>query len=130
MWAIFPALRAGILIAGLVVLCSSIDPDFLPGRWSCTGKGVPAAKRFCLGWALMSPLEGPCGIKADGMAMRMMALRNVMGVSTHQYHPEKTINTLRATAQGLIPFEIKEPDKLKTPEVFLWRIKTYAYNQS
>jgi len=58
--------------------------------------------------------RGVCGIKADGMAMRMMALRNVMGASTYQYHAEKTINTLRATAKGQTPFEIREPDKLKT----------------
>jgi len=56
--------------------------------------------------------RGVCGIKADGMAMRMMALRNVMGASTYQYHTEKTINTLRATAQGKTPFEIIEPEKL------------------
>ncbi|MCF8105296.1 MAG: anaerobic carbon-monoxide dehydrogenase catalytic subunit [Desulfohalobiaceae bacterium] len=56
--------------------------------------------------------RGVCGIKADGMAMRMMALRNVMGASTYQYHTEKTIDTLRATARGLTPFEIREPGKL------------------
>ena len=28
--------------------------------------------------------RGVCGITADGMAMRMMLLRNVMGVSTYQ----------------------------------------------
>jgi len=56
--------------------------------------------------------RGVCGIKADGMAMRMMALRNVMGASTYQYHTEKTIQTLRATAKGQSPFEIREPGKL------------------
>ena len=56
--------------------------------------------------------RGVCGIKADGMAMRMMALRNVMGASTYQYHTEKTIQTLRATAKGQTPFEILEPGKL------------------
>lgn len=57
--------------------------------------------------------RGVCGITADGMAMRMMVLRNVMGASTYHYHTEQTINTLRATAKGETPFEIKEPDKLK-----------------
>lgn len=57
--------------------------------------------------------RGVCGIKADGMAMRMMALRNVMGVSTYQYHAEQTIKTLRATARGETPYRIQEPDKLK-----------------
>jgi len=47
------------------------------------------------------------------MAMRMMLLRNVMGVSTYHYHTEQTIKTLRATAKGQTPFQIREPDKLK-----------------
>ncbi len=58
--------------------------------------------------------RGVCGITADGMAMRMMLLRNVMGASTYQYHTDQTIKTLRATARGETPFEIKETDKLKT----------------
>lgn len=57
--------------------------------------------------------RGVCGITADGMAMRMMLLRNVMGASTYHYHTEQTIKTLRATAEGKSPFEIKEPEKLK-----------------
>lgn len=57
--------------------------------------------------------RGVCGITADGMAMRMMALRNVMGTSTYHYHTEQTVKTLRATAEGKTPFEIKEPGKLR-----------------
>ena len=57
--------------------------------------------------------RGVCGITADGMAMRMMALRNVMGASTYHYHTEQTMKTLRATAQGNTPFEIEEPGKLR-----------------
>ncbi|MGD8629082.1 MAG: carbon monoxide dehydrogenase, partial [bacterium] len=57
--------------------------------------------------------RGVCGIKADGMAMRMMLLRNVMGASTYHYHADQTVKTLRATAKGQGPFEIKEPAKLK-----------------
>ena len=56
--------------------------------------------------------RGVCGITADGMAMRMMLLRNVMGTSTYHYHTEQTLKTLRATAEGLTPFSISEPDKL------------------
>ncbi len=56
--------------------------------------------------------RGVCGITGDGMAMRMMLLRNVMGSSTYQYHTEQTIKTLRATASGLTPFDIREPGKL------------------
>jgi len=57
--------------------------------------------------------KGVCGIKADGMAMRMMLLRNVMGASTYHYHTEQTIKTLRATAEKKTPFQIKETGKLK-----------------
>jgi carbon-monoxide dehydrogenase catalytic subunit len=58
--------------------------------------------------------RGVCGIKADGMAMRMMLLRNVMGASTYHYHTETTLNTLKATIKGKTPFKISEPEKLKT----------------
>lgn len=56
--------------------------------------------------------RGVCGITADGMAMRMMLLRNVMGASTYHYHTEQTIKTLRATARGQTPYAIVEPEKL------------------
>ncbi|NHJ24879.1 MAG: anaerobic carbon-monoxide dehydrogenase catalytic subunit [Candidatus Lokiarchaeota archaeon] len=58
--------------------------------------------------------RGVCGITADGMAMRMMLLRNVMGASTYHYHTEATLKTLKATIEGKTPFKISEPDKLKT----------------
>ena len=57
--------------------------------------------------------KGVCGITGDGMAMRMMLLRNVMGASTYHYHTEQTVKTLRATAKGETPFKITEKDKLK-----------------
>jgi carbon-monoxide dehydrogenase catalytic subunit len=57
--------------------------------------------------------RGVCGITADGMAMRMMVLRNVMGASTYHYHTEQTIKTLRATAEGETPYRIREPEKLR-----------------
>jgi len=56
--------------------------------------------------------RGVCGITADGMAMRKMLLRNVMGASTYQYHTEQTIKTLKATAEGKTPYKIKSPKKL------------------
>lgn len=56
--------------------------------------------------------RGVCGITGDGMAMRMMLLRNVLGASTYQYHAEQTIKTLRAVANGKTPFSIREPEKL------------------
>ncbi|MBN2542626.1 anaerobic carbon-monoxide dehydrogenase catalytic subunit [bacterium] len=58
--------------------------------------------------------RGVCGITGDGMAMRKMLLRNIMGASTYHYHCDQTIKTLRATVNSLTPFEIKEPEKLKT----------------
>ncbi len=57
--------------------------------------------------------RGVCGITADGMAMRKMLLRNIMGASTYQYHTETTIDTLRATAEGKTPYRISEPEKLR-----------------
>ncbi|MFP3898537.1 MAG: anaerobic carbon-monoxide dehydrogenase catalytic subunit [Dehalococcoidia bacterium] len=56
--------------------------------------------------------RGVCGITGDGMAMRMMLLRNVLGASTYHYHTEQTIKTLRATARGQTPFHITEKNKL------------------
>ncbi len=56
--------------------------------------------------------RGVCGITGDGMAMRMMLLRNVLGASTYHYHTEQTIKTLRAVADGQSPFTIREPEKL------------------
>ncbi|MCX7965592.1 MAG: hypothetical protein N2596_03085, partial [Syntrophorhabdaceae bacterium] len=56
--------------------------------------------------------KGVCGITGDGMAMRMMLLRNVLGASTYHYHTEQTIKTLRAVAEGKSPFKIKDLDKL------------------
>jgi carbon-monoxide dehydrogenase catalytic subunit len=56
--------------------------------------------------------RGVCGITADGMAMRKMLLRNVMGASTYHYHTETTLNTLKSIIDGNSPFKISEPQKL------------------
>jgi len=56
--------------------------------------------------------RGTCGITGDGMAMRMMLLRNVLGASTYHYHAEQVLRTLKATAEHKGPFSIKEPQKL------------------
>ena len=58
--------------------------------------------------------RGVCGISADGMAMRMMLLRNVMGASTYHYHTDQTIRTLRATTRNQTPFAIRESQTLRT----------------
>jgi carbon-monoxide dehydrogenase catalytic subunit len=57
--------------------------------------------------------RGVCGITGDGMAMRMMLMRNVLGASTYHYHTEQTLKTLHATIKGQTPFEIRETGKLK-----------------
>ncbi|MFW9921813.1 MAG: anaerobic carbon-monoxide dehydrogenase catalytic subunit [Candidatus Thorarchaeota archaeon] len=57
--------------------------------------------------------RGVCGMTGDGMAMRMMLLRNVMGTSTYQYHTEQTVKTLKAITEGKSPFKITEPEKLE-----------------
>jgi len=62
--------------------------------------------------AVAKDKRGVCGITGDGMAMRMMLLRNVMGASTYHYHTEQTLKTLKATANGKTPFAIREPEKL------------------
>ena len=96
-------------------------------RYEAQGVGTDPDKRcpFCMGGVrcdlcsngpcradASKDKKGVCGITADGMAMRMMLLRNVMGTSTYHYHAEQTIKTLRATAERQTPFEIKEPGKL------------------
>lgn len=56
--------------------------------------------------------RGVCGIDANGMAMRYMLLRNVLGISTYTYHAIEVAKTLKTTAQGKTPFEIKDKEKL------------------
>ena len=98
-------------------------------RFEAQGFGEDPDKRcpFCMGGVrcdlcsngpcradVSKDKRGVCGITGDGMAMRMMLLRNVMGASTYHYHTDQTIKTLRATANDETEFEIKEPEKLKT----------------
>ena len=91
------------------------------------GKDIDARCPFCMGGVrcdlcsngpcradVAKDKRGTCGITGDGMAMRMMLLRNVMGASTYHYHTEQTVKTLRATAEGKTPFTIREPEKLKS----------------
>jgi carbon-monoxide dehydrogenase catalytic subunit len=97
-------------------------------RFEAQGLGHPDKRcPFCLGGVrcdlcsngpcradVAKDKRGVCGITGDGMAMRMMALRNVMGTSTYHYHTESTLNTLKATAEGKTPFKITEVEKLKS----------------
>lgn len=108
-----------------------IKPDGMTNVWDrfeAQGLGSDPDKRcpFCMGGVRCDlcsngpcradaekDKRGTCGIKADGMAMRMMLLRNVLGASTYHYHTEQTVKTLKATAAGRTPFAISEPGKLR-----------------
>ncbi len=96
-------------------------------RYEAQGFGEPDKRcPFCMGGVrcdlcsngpcradVSKDKRGVCGITGDGMAMRMMVIRNVLGASTYHYHTEQTIKTLRATVSDQTPFEIKENEKLK-----------------
>ncbi len=55
---------------------------------------------------------GACGIDANGIAMRNMLHRNIMGTAAYTYHAVEAAKTLKATAQGKTPFKINVPEKL------------------
>ncbi len=57
--------------------------------------------------------KGVCGIGNDAMAMRNMLIRNIMGAATYGHHAYEAFRTLKATAEGKTPFQIKDYDKLK-----------------
>ncbi len=56
---------------------------------------------------------GACGIDANGMAMRNMLHRNIMGTTAYAYHANEAFKTLKLTAEGKTPYDIKDPEKLK-----------------
>lgn len=58
--------------------------------------------------------RGACGIDADGMAMRNLLFLNTMGTSTYTFHAKEVAKTLRATALGKTPFQIKDEAKLRS----------------
>ncbi|MFA4936076.1 MAG: carbon monoxide dehydrogenase, partial [Candidatus Methanoperedens sp.] len=57
--------------------------------------------------------RGACGIDADGMAMRNMLFLNTMGTATYTFHAKEVAKTLKATALGKTPFQIKDEAKLR-----------------
>lgn len=57
--------------------------------------------------------KGVCGIDADGMAMRNLLMRNIMGAATYGHHAFEAFRTLKATGEGKTSFTIKDKDKLK-----------------
>ncbi|MDP3104267.1 MAG: anaerobic carbon-monoxide dehydrogenase catalytic subunit [Candidatus Methanoperedens sp.] len=57
--------------------------------------------------------RGVCGIDADGMAMRNFMFLNTMGTATYTFHAKTVAKTLKATALGKTPFQIKDEVKLR-----------------
>lgn len=57
--------------------------------------------------------KGVCGIGADGMAMRNLLMRNIMGAATYAHHAFEAFRTLKATGEGKTPFTITDSEKLK-----------------
>ncbi|MBE0433162.1 anaerobic carbon-monoxide dehydrogenase catalytic subunit [candidate division WOR-3 bacterium] len=116
----------------VIILYEKIKKDGMTNIWDryeAQGMGGNPDQRcpFCMGGVrcdlcsngpcradVEKDKRGVCGITGDGMAMRMMLLRNVLGASTYHYHTEQTLKTLRATINGQTPFEISEPEKLRT----------------
>jgi carbon-monoxide dehydrogenase catalytic subunit len=57
--------------------------------------------------------RGVCGIDADAMAMRNFMFLNTMGTATYTFHAKEVAKTLKATALGKTPFQIKDEEKLR-----------------
>ncbi|NPV54187.1 MAG: anaerobic carbon-monoxide dehydrogenase catalytic subunit [Firmicutes bacterium] len=56
--------------------------------------------------------RGACGIDANGMVMRNMVHRANMGIAAYVFHAREVARTLKATAEGRTPFQIKDRGKL------------------
>jgi carbon-monoxide dehydrogenase catalytic subunit len=56
---------------------------------------------------------GACGIDAAGMSVRNFVHLNMLGTEAYTYHAIEAAKTLRATAEGKTPYEIKDVEKLK-----------------
>jgi len=67
---------------------------------------------------------GVCGIGPDAMAMRTLLLHNIMGAGTYSHHAYEAFRTLRATAEGKTPFQLKDKNKLK------WMCRTLGIDTS
>ena len=57
--------------------------------------------------------KGVCGIGPDGMAMRNLLMRNIMGAATYAHHAYEAFRTLKATGEGKTSFKITDIEKLK-----------------
>ncbi len=67
-------------------------------------------------------VKGVCGIGPDAMAMRTLLLHNIMGAGTYSHHAYEAFRTLRATAEGKTPFQLKDTGKL------IWMCRTLGIN--
>jgi len=56
---------------------------------------------------------GACGIDAAGMVVRNFTHKNMLGTEAYTYHAIEAAKTLKATAEGRTPYEIKDVEKLK-----------------
>ncbi|WP_456369279.1 anaerobic carbon-monoxide dehydrogenase catalytic subunit [Geoglobus sp.] len=56
---------------------------------------------------------GACGIDAAGMVTRNFVHLNMLGTEAYTYHAIEAAKTLKATAEGKTPYEIKDVEKLK-----------------
>ncbi|RLI76096.1 carbon-monoxide dehydrogenase catalytic subunit [Archaeoglobales archaeon] len=56
---------------------------------------------------------GACGIDAAGMTVRNFVHLNMLGTEAYTYHAIEAAKTLKATAEGKTPYEIKDVEKLK-----------------
>jgi carbon-monoxide dehydrogenase catalytic subunit len=56
--------------------------------------------------------RGVCGIDAKGMVIRNLLHLNNMGIAAYTFHCKDTAETLKATALGKTPFELKNIAKL------------------
>ena len=56
---------------------------------------------------------GACGIDAAGMAVRNFVHKNLLGTMAYAHHAVEAAKTLKATAEGRTPFEIRDEEKLR-----------------
>ncbi len=56
---------------------------------------------------------GACGIDAAALVIRNFVHKNMLGTEAYTYHAIEAAKTLKATAEGKTPYEIKDVEKLK-----------------
>ncbi len=56
---------------------------------------------------------GACGIDAAALVVRNFTHKNMLGTEAYTYHAVEAAKTLKATAEGKTPFEIRDVEKLR-----------------